>query len=27
MILGAFDVPHVPGIYGAPLDEFERAST
>jgi len=24
MILGAFDVPHVPGIYGAPLDEFER---
>jgi hypothetical protein len=24
MILGAFDVPKVPGIYGAPLDEFER---
>jgi hypothetical protein len=22
--LGAFDVPQVPGIYGAPLDEFEK---
>jgi hypothetical protein len=24
MTLGAFDVPKVPGVYGAPLDEFEK---
>ncbi|HEX4338247.1 MAG TPA: hypothetical protein VH062_20220 [Polyangiaceae bacterium] len=24
MVLGAFDVPHVPGVYGAPLEEFEK---
>jgi hypothetical protein len=24
MSLGAFDVPKVPGVYGAPLDEFEK---
>jgi hypothetical protein len=24
MVLGAFDVPRVPGIYGAPLEEFEK---
>jgi hypothetical protein len=24
MTLGAFDVPRVPGVYGAPLDEFEK---
>lgn len=24
MALGAFDVPKVPGVYGAPLDEFEK---
>jgi hypothetical protein len=24
MVLGAFDVPRVPGVYGAPLEEFEK---
>lgn len=24
MVLGAFEMPKVPGIYGAPLDEFEK---
>jgi hypothetical protein len=24
MVLGAFDVPKVPGVYGAPLEEFEK---
>lgn len=24
MLLGAFDVPKVPGVYGAPLEEFEK---
>lgn len=24
MALGAFDVPRVPGVYGAPLEEFEK---
>lgn len=24
IILGAFDIPQVPGIYGAPLEEFEK---
>jgi hypothetical protein len=24
MALGAFDVPKVPGVYGAPLEEFEK---
>ena len=24
MLLGAFDVPRVPGVYGAPLEEFEK---
>ncbi len=25
LILGAFDIPHVPGVYGAPLDEFDKS--
>src|SRR6185295_13449512 len=24
MTIGAFDVPKVPGVYGAPLEEFEK---
>ena len=24
IIIGAFDIPQVPGIYGAPLEEFEK---
>lgn len=24
IVLGAFDIPQVPGIYGAPLEEFEK---
>jgi len=24
LLLGAFDIPQVPGIYGAPLEEFEK---
>jgi hypothetical protein len=24
LLLGAYDIPHIPGVYGAPIEEFEK---